>query len=662
MGKPFIKTVETTEGYQQTVVMPQKPQEIQEGSQVITSAGYPSLEEALVARGYSRSDIKSMISNIETSKWEGGTYRFVETTKGGVTTGGFEVVTEPTFYRPSAEDIKIYGERSGEFFHRTGGAGAYSQAIFDVVGSSAYGIAGIINEINRPKMGEMTIVQSAEGVLKGFRSGQQKYYYQQVAQAVYTPKEEYIKEKETSSLVLLSTMSIGKYVPIAGKAAHAYFSYEAIKTAYKKPTTENIVMASVITLPPFIEKAAWKGYDIYATRGMQRLPPEKTIAPEVLEYYQSGGVRGKMFPTDKPSTFKNWFMRKNIELYGLPSREALPIDVSGRPFGYSATGGGRVLKSGEIGETGIFVSGKGVSPAFLRIFDNPNIPRNLDPYKFTNKPYIYAIYGKNARVYPKAYEVRQPNPYEKGGKPIKVYKFGRKIPAGEFAIPTNKPEVQAVTFGEAFSLRRGFYIKLAGRRVPIEEVAVGGKGEFGATGLKPTKVVPSSLPYKSGYKSVSPLIIRPSSPSYKYQKSSTSSIISKSSVSSLSYSYSYSYPSKSSYPSRSSVVSSVISKPSKPSYPSYPSRPSPPSYPSYVFKPYKISKAKPYSYGGIIKTKRKKYKKKYSKREYEYAPSLTAFLPQFKSISFRPAGTFKFAGLEVRPFVKYKRRRSKRKR
>lgn len=271
------------------------------------------------------------------------------------------------------------------------------------------------------------------------------------------------------------------------------------------------------------------GYDIYRTRGMTKIPAEKVVAPEVLAYYK-GTEKGTRFPYDVPSTFKRWFETENIKKYGLPN---IPKEVQGKPLGYSATTAGQAVEKAGIGTAGQFYSGKGVSVGFLRVGskDSPNIGQD---FMFGKSPYVYALYGEKTQVVPSAYEVKVPNPYEIGGKPIKKYIFpGIEKKPGVFYIPTNKPEVQAVAYGNLAPIRKAFYFNIGGRRVPIGEyVSAGGKigEEVISKGAKAESVSPSILPSKSsGISSVisslgisSPVL--PSSLAVSYPKSKVSSI------------------------------------------------------------------------------------------------------------------------------------------
>jgi len=173
------------------------------------------------------------------------------------------------------------------------------------------------------------------------------------------------------------------------------------------------------------------------------------------------------FPYEESKNFKKYFENLNKKLYGLPKTSKLPIDVRNKVFGYSATSSGNIIKN--IGEAGQFYSGKGISVAFLRLMNKYDLSLK-EQINMGNKPFVYASYGNKAVVVPKAYEIKVPNPYEIGGKPIKKYIFPEtETKPGEFYIPTNKPEVQAVVYGGVLPLRNKFYFKLGGRRIPIQE-------------------------------------------------------------------------------------------------------------------------------------------------------------------------------------------------
>lgn len=306
----------------------------------------------------------------------------------------------------------------------------------------------------------------------------------------------------------------------------------------------------------FVKPSTWENKVLGYKAGQFTERRYRIIAPEVLNKFYGG--KGTNFPFDKPATFKNWFEEKNIKTYGLPKSSQL----KNKPFGYSATSGGGKIK--QIGDAGLFVSGKGVSIAFLRLGKGKDLLGQ--DFMIGNKPYIYSIYGKNTKVVSKAYEIKVKNPYDMSGKPIKKYIFpNTKRQEGTFYIPTNKPEVQAVVYGKIKPIRKSFYIKLAGRRVRIGEFITSEdklakqkyknvKEELAGYSSLPKK--PSYYP-KSVYYKISTYSIPKSSFVGSSFKSSPSSKISSSfsSISSKSY---ISKPSSSYSFSRS--ISSLVSK------------------------------------------------------------------------------------------------------
>ena len=432
----------------------------------------------------------------------------------------------------------------------------------------------------------------------------------------------------------------------------AYQAAKIIPSIVKEPSGINVADLTLATAGAYpVGKFGYtKGYDLYRTRGLEKLEiadyqtkpviindkpvfmrryegiqlnqprswiesfkykkgqyvkrQYRVVSPEVMGFYEGKSkvtyydlIDGKIqrvtkettrFPYDKPSTFKEYFDVKSQEVYGLPVRSGLPIDTKNKPFGYSATG--KQLSTNKIGEAGQFYSGKGVSLAFLRL--NNKYSGLESPIITGNKPMVYATYGTKSQVVPDAFEIKVRNPYEVGGKPIKKYIFpGIEKREGTFYIPTNKPEVQAVVYGELVPLRKQFYFDFAGRRVPIQENVVFDNSikeisllaEKTGTVSSESSILPtrergkyiSSLPLQKSseislqvYSSI-PLVAKRSGPSGS--TTSRSGIISPLS-SQVYFGSSYTPPS---YPS-SPPPSYVISPPSPPSsrpYGSPPTRP-----------------------------------------------------------------------------------------
>ena len=361
-------------------------------------------------------------------------------------------------------------------------------------------------------------------------SGPQQFYNVLAA----TSKQQKPAQEDIQKGLLYGTIGgVASVVAPVGYVLSGYSGYQAIRTVptvIAEPTGQNfadLFLYSAGSIP--VAKKLYKtGYDVYTTRGMTKLElagydtipflindkqvfmrryegikitkpstwlesfkykkgqfvkrQYRIISPEVQAYYEGKPtvsyydfIDGEIkkvtkpttaFPYDKPETFKEYFDAKGKELFGLPKTQELPANVEGKPFGYSATG--MKWDTNIIGEAGQFYSGKGVSIGFLRLGNKYS--GGIINLFTSDKPIVYASYGSKSVVVPKAFEVKAPNPYNPGGKPIKKYIFpGIEKEAGVFYIPTNKPEVQAVAFGKLVPIRKGYYFKLEGRRVPIQE-------------------------------------------------------------------------------------------------------------------------------------------------------------------------------------------------
>ncbi len=203
----------------------------------------------------------------------------------------------------------------------------------------------------------------------------------------------------------------------------------------------------------------------------------RIVAPEVQAAYEGvlyKGKEGASFPYANPSEHLEFFTGKNIAQYGLPKTGELNLPSEKNAFGYSATG--KEIATPEIGEAGQFFSGKGVSIRFLRIgnkYSYSLIPQTADTL-IGRKPQVYAAYAK--AIENPGYEIKVPNPYEVGGKPIKKYIFSEPTEEGVFNLPLYKREVEGIAYGQRLPIRNEFYFKIGGRRVPIEEDFIIPKG------------------------------------------------------------------------------------------------------------------------------------------------------------------------------------------
>lgn len=368
----------------------------------------------------------------------------------------------------------------------------------------------------------------------------------------------------------------------------------------------------------------------------------RVIAPEVQASYEGKGW-GTNFPFDNPKKHYDWFTGKNIKEYGVPKRSNLPGDIKLKEgFGFSATG--EEWSTMEIGEAGQYYSGKGVSVRFLRI-DN-KYSNLLGEGKMGKKPIVYAGYFKKVNVNP-GYEIKVPNPYESGGKPIKKYVFRNPTGQGILNIPGFKQEVEGVVYGSRVPVRKQFYFNLGGRRVPIEEqVFTEGMSETQINKFAKGRRVSGpqysslpSMPKNSYYSNIMSSLF--SSVSYV---SSNSRVSRKSKYSSnpLSYiSQFYSYSSQTNY-SRASSPSPI-----SPNYSYSPtSRPGGSSYSPNP--PNRRSSTLPYQ--APLDLRVKKGKRSANTRDYEYAPSLTAVLFNIRGKRGRKVPqNLIYSGFEMRP-------------
>jgi len=223
----------------------------------------------------------------------------------------------------------------------------------------------------------------------------------------------------------------------------------------------------------------------------------KQIPDEVLAYYKYQGdvfiydktgtqlkkiIKAEPFPYDTTKTHMEWFMKKNIQEYGLPSKSKLPIDVKGKAFGYSATGEewvGTEFKPNEITymKDGVlktlhlkgalqYVSGKGVSAGFLRVFSRGAYERGVG--KTATKPIIYADYFDKVQMNKAIKEIRT---LDASGRELKAYIYSKDTGAtGTLNIGQLKREVEGtVEIETRIPIRKAFALKLEGWKIPIEE-------------------------------------------------------------------------------------------------------------------------------------------------------------------------------------------------
>ncbi len=249
-------------------------------------------------------------------------------------------------------------------------------------------------------------------------------------------------------------------------------------------------------------------------------------------------------------------------------------------------------------------------------------------------------------------------------------KLGETRKLGYAQMPFMKPEYEAVLTPETMLIRErtGYYTKVRGTRVPIQQYRAAGEGEVGITLGKLSK---KSSGYSDTYK------IIPFASRYSFTRSN----ISKTSYnpsSSLSFSYSkrgydssFGYPSKS-YSNFDYDITMPSYKPQKytpfKTTPYTPSR-TPPYYPAEYSKiypsfyeppkytPYKQPKLTPFNYShtafdfpsakGILP----KASKLIKSRPYRYTPNLVG-LEFGKALRKTPKGSQVWSGFELRPLVK----------
>jgi hypothetical protein len=269
-------------------------------------------------------------------------------------------------------------------------------------------------------------------------------------------------------------------------------------------------------------------------------------------------IKAEAFPYEDPSTHMNWFMKRNVAEYPVPKKSKLPISPKEKAFGYSATG--EEWASTEFEPTTIkytdkagvirtiktegaiqYVSGKGVSGGFLRIFKRGAYSQGVG--KVATKPIIYADYIEKAKLNKAIKEIRG---IDSAGRELKAYIYQKKALANELNIGGMKREVEGtIEITSRIPIRKSFAIKLEGWKVPIEEQAFGKIQDFSPNELKAIikemgsikqleGISLSSLPskvssYAGGYS-----VISYSKPSSAKERSSKTSEVLKSIISKIS--------------------------------------------------------------------------------------------------------------------------------
>lgn len=428
---------------------------------------------------------------------------------------GLKTTIRDNYFKIKGEELKLADETIKPFVN-------YNKAVFmkrykglEILDTSTY-----LPFLNSQKKG--TFIEKRFNII----SPEVKAYYKDIPLdkvSYYKPIIEgkkligfkFVKEK-TTAFPYDNPKTFKNYFEFTNKAVYGLPKLDISSLKYETKYFSNDIKLSNDYVKPFTRR----NKKIY----MRRQEAISLFKPSTILNYLEGYKRGQFL--------KQQYKFNNYNL-----------------FGYSATAVGGKIK--DIGEAGQFYSGKGISEGFLRLGNKYN--NDIGFSLFGAEPYVYASYGKKAIVTPKAYEIKIKNPYEKRGKPIKKYIFpGTNIEEGNFYIPTNKREVQALTFGKLLPIRQKYYFKIGGRVVPIRENLVIDKPEkLGFEVLNKLETPkPSILPGKnskykgeynlgkssslSGYSNKGFL---PSSIIYASKKSS----IKKSSISKYSLSKLYSY-------------------------------------------------------------------------------------------------------------------------
>lgn len=408
-----------------------------------------------------------------------------------------------------------------------------------------------------------------------------------------------------------------KYLP---DEVTAYYKYGGDVQVFDKGGK----LTKVLRTPTEWELQKWSevGSNVFSNRGQMTYRGRNKVtgefkAVDLVKDTQKADpklvkqLRAEAFPYDNAKTHLKWFMRRNIQEYGVGTYSELPIKVKGKAFGYSATGQEwtatefkpsdifYVDKSGAIRtlktEGAIqYVSGKGVSAGFLRIFSKSAEESAVG--KSASSPIIYADYFDKVKLNKAIKEVRG---VDEAGRELKAYIYSKKSFANELNIGGMKREVEGtVEITSRIPVRRAFAIKLEGWKVPIEEQVFGKVQDLSPNDLRsiiksmgsvkqlfgiqhsswPSKVSASksffsSVNYPSPSRSVSKSVKSAISEISRMSNLSNMSRVS-SSVSDLSKISAPSRVSRSSEFSYSNLVSDIMSRVSRSSRTEYPRSPS----------------------------------------------------------------------------------------
>lgn len=420
------------------------------------------------------------------------------------------------------------------------------------------------------------------------------------------------------------------------------------------------------------------------------------------------------FPKDTPSQHKQWFDQSSkIKQFYIPKKTLKEFLKDHKSFGYSATDKAwtgkeyaddiltdaklygkswkmsqkDIPKKIKVGGAYQFSSGKGLSPAFLRIGNKEMRLMQIDG-NTAQSPTVYANYFKGSQVNPAKAEIKALSKALKdaGAKDpyLKYYILSKTAKAGNIQLPIGKHEVEGVLeFTKRIPIRSHYYFKFGGRNVMIEDqiftqshntkhiekivnkiISIRGGGE-GTTKLPTTLPSYSTLTSVAHVPSISKVLSKmayspPQSKIMSIKEILKASEISK--VSNLYNSYKPSLPKSSKISDPTSIVSKIISNIKSPtSSPAVSSisltssiqkiissDPIPPSNPALAYL----------IYG---KRKKKKEKKKRKKALFErlYLPDFTSRALGLEAVTVTQKQAQRqlkrlLSGLEIRRAVKIK--------
>jgi len=517
------------------------------GTGVISSSGkllpeYLTTKTIILAEGYAKVP----------RDW----VRYTKTLAGISLTGLYAYERQRTYqyYTQTSE----YGK--GAFFIETAGQLAGIE-LTSGIGKKTYD-----RVMNRYENFRLKTIKQADISQKGFKRYNKLLGYEET---VYMNRYEGIKLRKPSSWYQALkgtpkgafTGRVYKFIP---DEVLAYYKYGGDFTLYDKKGNP---VDNWIDIIEFLSKSGRVG----------KISDVKLVGGTPKEIKK---INAEAFPYDARKSHIKWFLKKNIAEYGLPQKYKLPIDVKGKAFGYSATGEAWVgvdfkankifyfdrglMKTLKVKGAIQYVSGKGVSAGFLRIFSKGAEESAVG--KSATSPIIYADYFDRYQL---NRAIREIKGMDMSGRELKAYIYSKDTgSSGTLNIGGHKREVEGtVEIETRVPIRKKYAIKLEGWKVPIEEQVFKPKIEMTSKELKAIMkevgsvkefkgIAMSSLPSRAS--SLSPIY----SPSSTYSQSSRAVSKSYSNVSRAS-----SQTSRASY-SGSLAVSRIISKISRTSAPS----------------------------------------------------------------------------------------------